>query len=56
MRITELPTNININRKSGFEIAIGAEAAEIVTLKFVWKSSHTRIISAKGGHSIELKE
>lgn len=56
MFITELPTKTKITDKLGMKISIGADFLGAVILKFPWNSSGTRVIPAKGGHRIELRE
>ncbi|KAF5227175.1 hypothetical protein FANTH_14838 [Fusarium anthophilum] len=54
--ISELPANVKITSTSGLKLAIGGEITDVVTLKFPWNSTKTRLVLAEGGHRIELKD
>ncbi|KIW95562.1 uncharacterized protein Z519_04147 [Cladophialophora bantiana CBS 173.52] len=53
--IIPLPKTTRVKVKKGLNISIGADLVDIVTLKFPWNSTRTRLISAPSGQKIELK-
>ncbi|RBQ87186.1 hypothetical protein FVER53263_20407 [Fusarium verticillioides] len=54
--ISELPANVKVSSTAGLKLAIGGEVTDVVTIKFPWNSTKTRLLLAEGGHRIELKD
>ncbi|EXJ66827.1 uncharacterized protein A1O5_10022 [Cladophialophora psammophila CBS 110553] len=54
--IIPLPKTTRVQVNEGFNISIGADFVDIVTLKFPWNSTRTRLISTPSGQKIELKK
>ncbi|KAF2277730.1 uncharacterized protein EI97DRAFT_456981 [Westerdykella ornata] len=54
--VIDIPKNFKYEKKSGLNIAAGADVAEMVKFKVAWSSNKTKIVAAKSARKVELKD